>query len=177
MAVAREARGQGIGARLLELADAELPPAAGRIVLAAQLAAVRSTTCRLCAPRAGLAWTPGSSACGWRRPVPEIRIDPLSGPARDHRGRALRPSSACSRRPPSPPFDPERDRFLEGHEDRAPPELDALRPGGSAPDTPGWQVRVVPNLYPALEAEAAAPPREARTDLSSAQRLRAAATR
>jgi UDPglucose--hexose-1-phosphate uridylyltransferase len=26
----------------------------------------------------------------------------------------------------------------------------ALRPGGGAPDTPGWQVRAVPNLYPAL---------------------------
>jgi ElaA protein len=39
MAVAREARGQGIGARLLELADAETP-AAERIVLAAQLPAI-----------------------------------------------------------------------------------------------------------------------------------------
>lgn len=40
MAVARAARGQGIGARLLELADAEAPPGAERIVLAAQLPAV-----------------------------------------------------------------------------------------------------------------------------------------
>lgn len=40
MAVARAARGQGIGARLLELADAEAPPGTERIVLAAQLPAV-----------------------------------------------------------------------------------------------------------------------------------------
>jgi UDPglucose--hexose-1-phosphate uridylyltransferase len=51
---------------------------------------------------------------------------------------------------PRPPFDPDKDPFLEGHEDRTPPELFALRPGGGAPDTPGWSVRVVPNLYPAL---------------------------
>jgi UDPglucose--hexose-1-phosphate uridylyltransferase len=51
---------------------------------------------------------------------------------------------------PRPSFDPDKDPFLEGHEDRTPPELFALRPGGGAPDTPGWSVRVVPNLYPAL---------------------------
>jgi UDPglucose--hexose-1-phosphate uridylyltransferase len=28
--------------------------------------------------------------------------------------------------------------------------VDAVRPGGGAPDTPGWTVRVVPNKYPAL---------------------------
>jgi len=31
--------------------------------------------------------------------------------------------------------------------------LYALRAPGSAPDTPGWRVRVVPNLYPALDAD------------------------
>src|SRR3954470_14961665 len=52
---------------------------------------------------------------------------------------------------PRPPLDPEKDPFLEGHEDRTPPELFALRPDGErAPDSPGWTVRVVPNLYPAL---------------------------
>ncbi|MEA2423389.1 MAG: UDPglucose--hexose-phosphate uridylyltransferase, partial [Thermoleophilaceae bacterium] len=34
------------------------------------------------------------------------------------------------------------------------PELFALRPRGGAPDSPGWTVRVVPNLNPALGAEA-----------------------
>jgi UDPglucose--hexose-1-phosphate uridylyltransferase len=28
-----------------------------------------------------------------------------------------------------------------------------MRPGGGAPDTPGWKTRVVPNLYPALAGE------------------------
>jgi UDPglucose--hexose-1-phosphate uridylyltransferase len=35
--------------------------------------------------------------------------------------------------------------------DRTPPELYAVRPGGGPPNSPGWQVRVVPNLYPALD--------------------------
>ncbi|MGI8945049.1 MAG: galactose-1-phosphate uridylyltransferase [Thermoleophilaceae bacterium] len=51
---------------------------------------------------------------------------------------------------PRPPVDPEGDPFRAGHEQRTPPELFALRPGGGAPDTPGWRVRVIPNLYPAL---------------------------
>jgi UDPglucose--hexose-1-phosphate uridylyltransferase len=38
--------------------------------------------------------------------------------------------------------------FCEGREDRTPPETFALRPGGGEADTPGWSVRVVPNLYP-----------------------------
>lgn len=41
--------------------------------------------------------------------------------------------------------------FCEGHEGLTPPELDALRPTGGAPDTPGWTVRVVPNKYPVFE--------------------------
>ena len=51
--------------------------------------------------------------------------------------------------PERPPIDPESDPFAEGHEDQTPPEVYALR-DGSAPDSPGWRVRVVPNLYPAL---------------------------
>ena len=51
-----------------------------------------------------------------------------------------------------PPKDGENCPFCEGHEDRTPPEVFALRPGGGAPDTGGWQTRVVPNLYPALGA-------------------------
>ena len=41
--------------------------------------------------------------------------------------------------------------FCEGHEHLTPPEVDALRPAGSAPDTPGWSVRVVPNKFPVFE--------------------------
>ena len=40
--------------------------------------------------------------------------------------------------------------FCEGREDWTPPELWADRPDGGAPDTPGWRLRSVPNLYPVL---------------------------
>jgi UDPglucose--hexose-1-phosphate uridylyltransferase len=46
----------------------------------------------------------------------------------------------------------ERCPFDEGREERTPPETFAL-PEGRKPDTPGWQVRVVPNLYPAFERQ------------------------
>jgi UDPglucose--hexose-1-phosphate uridylyltransferase len=41
--------------------------------------------------------------------------------------------------------------FCEGREERTPPETFAVRPGDGEPDTPGWTVRVVPNLYPIFE--------------------------
>lgn len=47
--------------------------------------------------------------------------------------------------------------FCEGREDRTPPETYALRPGGGAPNGPGWLTRAVPNLYPALGTPAAEP--------------------
>jgi UDPglucose--hexose-1-phosphate uridylyltransferase len=40
--------------------------------------------------------------------------------------------------------------FCAGHEGMTPPEIYALRPGGTKPNTSGWRVRVVPNKYPAL---------------------------
>jgi UDPglucose--hexose-1-phosphate uridylyltransferase len=43
--------------------------------------------------------------------------------------------------------------FCEGREDRTPPEVFAIPKEGREPDTPGWMVRVVPNLYPALERQ------------------------
>jgi len=92
--------------------------------------------------------------------VPEIRIDPLSGHRTIVAGeRSRRPGGAPTlseaERAPEP-IDPERDPFADGHEDRTPPELYAVRPNGGVPDSPGWTVRVVPNLYPAL----APPPAE-----------------
>ncbi len=81
--------------------------------------------------------------------MPEIRIDPLSGHRTIIAGeRSLRPGGEPTCVPPEP-IDRERDPFAEGHEDRTPPELYAVRPHGP-PDSPGWKVRVVPNLYPAL---------------------------
>jgi UDPglucose--hexose-1-phosphate uridylyltransferase len=85
--------------------------------------------------------------------LPELRIDPLTGLKTIVAGeRASRPGGGFSAEP-APALDPESDPFLEGHEDRTPPEVYALRAPDSPPDTPGWAVRVVPNLYPALSAE------------------------
>ena len=43
--------------------------------------------------------------------------------------------------------------FCEGNEDRTPPEVAAVRPTHTPPNTPGWKVRVVPNKYPALRMD------------------------
>src|SRR5512137_2414695 len=40
--------------------------------------------------------------------------------------------------------------FCEGNESKTPPEVFSLRASGTAPDSPGWTVRVVPNKFPAL---------------------------
>lgn len=40
--------------------------------------------------------------------------------------------------------------FCDGHEFLTPPEIDSIRLNGSKPNEPGWQVRTVPNKYPAL---------------------------
>jgi UDPglucose--hexose-1-phosphate uridylyltransferase len=45
------------------------------------------------------------------------------------------------------------DPFAEGNESQTPPELYALRPQGSEPDTPGWRVRVFANRYPAVAGD------------------------
>jgi UDPglucose--hexose-1-phosphate uridylyltransferase len=85
--------------------------------------------------------------------VPELRIDPLTGLRTIVAGeRAGRPGGELSAEP-RPPVDPETDPFLEEHEERTPPELFALRRAGGPENGPGWSVRVVPNLYPALAAE------------------------
>jgi UDPglucose--hexose-1-phosphate uridylyltransferase len=80
----------------------------------------------------------------------ELRIDPLSGHRTIVAGeRSRRPGGEPRCEPPAP-IDPEQDPFADGHEDRTPPELYAVRPGGGPANSPGWTVRVVPNLYPAL---------------------------
>ena len=50
----------------------------------------------------------------------------------------------------------ESDPFLEGNESETTPEHLAVRSPGSAPNAPGWTVRVVPNRFPALQPESAA---------------------
>ena len=43
--------------------------------------------------------------------------------------------------------------FCYGNESMTPPEIDAVREGTTYPNTPGWQVRVVSNKFPALLIE------------------------
>ena len=105
---------------------------------------------------------------------PEIRIDQLTGlrtilaPAR-----AERPIEFVSERPPAKAEDCP---FCEGREDRTPPETWADRPGGGPADSPGWRVRAVPNLYPAVAEARERDEPDAETGFSaSADPLRAAA--
>ena len=85
------------------------------------------------------------------KPLPEVRIDQLTGlrtilsPAR-----ADRPFDFGGVPDESSRSAAENCPFCEGREDRTPPEVWADRPGGGGADTPGWRVRAVPNLYPAL---------------------------
>src|SRR3954466_15592321 len=100
--------------------------------------------------------------------MPDLRIDPLTGlrtivaggrarPPRPAGGRAARPGGGM-RAAQRAPLDPESDPFVEGHEDRTPPELYALRPNGGAPDSPGWLRAGGPKPYSGLAPPARAPP-------------------
>jgi UDPglucose--hexose-1-phosphate uridylyltransferase len=44
--------------------------------------------------------------------------------------------------------------FCGGNETKTPPEIAAARAAGTGPNTPGWEVRVVQNKFPALTIEA-----------------------
>ncbi len=99
----------------------------------------------------------------------ELRVDPLTGlRSIIAAARAGRPGGGFDIEP-APPIDAAKDPFALGHEDQTPPELYAVRPDGGGPDTPGWTVRVVPNLYPALVPDAHVPEPEANPDLFTAQ--------
>jgi UDPglucose--hexose-1-phosphate uridylyltransferase len=88
--------------------------------------------------------------------MPEVRVDPLTGlktiiaADRAARGGRVWIGSISG---DAAPIDPQTDPFAAGHEDRTPPEVYADRAEGSRADGPGWRVRVVPNLYPALSAD------------------------
>ena len=96
--------------------------------------------------------------------MPEIRTDPIGGAkvviADD---RAARPG-AFHVEANRPAINPAKDPFAEGNEGMTPPELWADRADGN-PDSPGWNVRAVPNLYPALTPQAALPDGLADSDL------------
>lgn len=83
--------------------------------------------------------------------MPELRKDPITDRwviISTERGR--RPSDFLTiveeRKTKFSPFAP-------GNEDMTPPEIFAIRPDNSEPNTPGWTLRVIPNKYPALTAE------------------------
>ncbi|HEX9820456.1 MAG TPA: galactose-1-phosphate uridylyltransferase [Methylomirabilota bacterium] len=83
--------------------------------------------------------------------MPELRKDPVVG-------RWVIISTERGRRPSDFPVQPVLARggscvFCPGNEDKTPPEILAGRPPDSAPDTPGWSLRVVPNKFPALRIE------------------------
>jgi UDPglucose--hexose-1-phosphate uridylyltransferase len=97
--------------------------------------------------------------------VPEVRVDPLTGLRTIVAARRADRPGGWAISGDAAPIDPATDPFAEGHEAETPPEAFAVRPAGGAPDTPGWTVRVVPNLYPALRRDAEDPPRSHDPDL------------
>jgi UDPglucose--hexose-1-phosphate uridylyltransferase len=81
----------------------------------------------------------------------ELRHDALSGrTAIVAAGRAARPHTV-GRSLEDADTGSERCPFCPGHEHETPPEV--LRAGPGAPDTPGWRVRVFPNLYPIVASD------------------------
>lgn len=56
---------------------------------------------------------------------------------------------------PDPPLNQAIDPFVEGQEHETPAERYAVRTAESRPDGPGWQLRIVPNRYPAVVPEEA----------------------
>jgi UDPglucose--hexose-1-phosphate uridylyltransferase len=84
--------------------------------------------------------------------MPELRRDPITGrqvliaPERASRPWHINIGASADRSETCP--------FCPGNEAMTPPEVCADRAPDSAPNTPGWQVRVVPNKYPALEDRA-----------------------
>ncbi len=84
--------------------------------------------------------------------MPELRRDPVIGRwviVAQERGK--RPSDFATGEPlrPRATFCP----FCPGSEFATPHEILSHRPPGTAPNHPGWSVRVVPNKFPALRIE------------------------
>ena len=84
--------------------------------------------------------------------MPELRKDPVTG-------RWVIISTRRRKRPndfriePAVPLGGEYCPFCPGREDLTPPEILAFRQNGSAPNGAGWDLRVVPNKFPALQVE------------------------
>lgn len=84
----------------------------------------------------------------------ELRKDPITGRwiivSTDLRKRR----SSFHLQPVIPTDDPGCP-FCEGHEAMTSPEITARRPNGSSPNSPGWDYRVIPSMFPALRVEGA----------------------
>lgn len=84
--------------------------------------------------------------------MPELRKDPVTGRwviiSTDRR---KRPNDFRLEQPAV--LGAEYCPFCAGHEDMTPPEVLAFRHHGGPPNSPGWDVRVVPNKFPALQVE------------------------
>jgi len=84
--------------------------------------------------------------------LPELRKDPVTG-------RWVINSTERQKRPnafqvqPVTAIGAEHCPFCAGREDLTPPEVLAYRHNGSGPNTAGWDLRVVPNKFPALKVE------------------------
>ncbi|MDI6732247.1 MAG: galactose-1-phosphate uridylyltransferase [Candidatus Margulisbacteria bacterium] len=64
--------------------------------------------------------------------------------------RAKRPEDFKTPVPSSSKDTSDKCPFCPGHEGKTPPESFAFREPGTAPNTAGWRVRVIPNQFPAL---------------------------
>ena len=83
--------------------------------------------------------------------MPELRKDPIIG-------RWVIISTERGKRPvdyeiPAPAASHGSCPFCYGHEHLTTPEIMAVRPPETAPNSPGWQLRVIANKYPALRVE------------------------
>ncbi len=85
--------------------------------------------------------------------MPELRKDPVLGRwVIISTERAKRPKDFKSS-PESKKITPKECPFCPGNESATPPEIYAIRADNSAPNTPGWKLRVIPNKFPALRIE------------------------
>jgi len=84
--------------------------------------------------------------------VPELRKDPVTGRwVIISTDRQKRPNDFRLER--SATVGREHCPFCPGREGMTPPEVLSYRQNGGSPNAPGWDVRVVPNMFPALQVE------------------------
>jgi UDPglucose--hexose-1-phosphate uridylyltransferase len=84
--------------------------------------------------------------------MPELRKDPIIGRwviiATERAKRPDQFSGGAEVGPPEKPCP-----FCNGSEQQTPPEIYAIRPKNSQPNSPGWDLRVVPSIAPFLKIE------------------------